>query len=585
MLNQFLPDWQELALQQQVAQLMVVRTTGHLFDSQMRYPQWEAAMAPLRHWIQDVGIGGVILLGGSAAELARRTQQLQDWSQIPLLLAADIEEGVGRRFEGATWMPPPLALGAIAQQDLSQACVYAEQYGTVTAQEAQAVGLNWILGPVVDVNNNPKNPAINVRAFGETPETVIPLIESFIRGTQGHGVLTAAKHFPGHGDTAVDPHLDLPLISHARDRLDRVELAPFWAAIATGVNAIMTAHLQVPALDPDRPASLSPLALTHLLRQEMGFDGLIVTDALVMQAITKHYGAYEAPVMALEAGSDVILMPVDPPGAIAAICEAIQTGRVSIDRLHQSLERLWRAKQIACAPVFQSGSGHEWDRALPELFQPERIAQPPALDLCRTILERSLQIHGTVKLETSEKLRASEQGSGQGRSPESPQKNQENRAIAPPMNLILVDNLLKANFLGLHTPAITRPQQWGYRLQWLDSQMPAATEYRAILGQLQSTPTLLQLFIRANPFQDTAGLVQIAQHFMTTLLNANHLQGLILYGSPYVWEQIHLLLPPSLPAVFTYGQMPMAQDIALDKLRELGLSLPRTAPADQEFTT
>ncbi|MGK7888086.1 MAG: glycoside hydrolase family 3 N-terminal domain-containing protein, partial [Leptolyngbyaceae cyanobacterium] len=375
-LGKFLPDWEPLSLSQQVAQLIMVRTTGHLFDGQRRYPRWEASNADLQHWIQELGIGGVILLGGSAAELALRTEQLQAWSQVPLLMAADIEEGVGRRFEGATWMPPPLALGAIAQQDLGQACNYARQLGTVTAREAKAIGINWILGPVVDVNNNPGNPVINVRAFGETPEVVIPLIEAFIQGTQGWGVLTAAKHFPGHGDTASDSHVELPLIPHSRERLEQIELAPFWAAIATKVSAIMTAHLQVPALDPDHPSSLSSLTLTNLLRQEMGFDGLIVTDALVMQAITKHYGAYEAPVMALEAGSDVILMPVDPPGTIAAICEAVQTGRLSRERIHASLERIWRAKQVACTPTLESGAGHAWETESVPTFQLEAIAQP-----------------------------------------------------------------------------------------------------------------------------------------------------------------------------------------------------------------
>lgn len=556
-----LPSWQQLSLKQQVAQLLVVRSSGHLFDREIRYPQWEAPTAKLRHWIEDLGIGGVILLGGSIAELAVRIQQMQSWTQVPLLIAADIEQGVGQRFSGATWMPPPMAIGAIAQYDLPQACDHARVMGAITAQEAQAVGLNWLLAPIVDVNNNPENPAISLRAFGETPETVIPLIEAFIQGTQGYSILTTAKHFPGHGDTSTDPHLDLPLIPHSRERLEQVELAPFRAAIAAGVSAVMTAHLQVPALDPDYPATLSSLVLTQLLRQEMGFEGLIVTDALVMQAITRHYGAYEAPIAALEAGADVILMPVDPPRTIEAICEAVQTGRLSRERLHASLERIWRAKQR----VFRSTLKSEQKQAVNESSPPwfESVAQPQADDFCRTVLHQSLTIHSP-----SPKLRQTLQ-----------QPDSTSDKTVSATNLIVVDNLLQASFLGIHTPAIRTPQGWGYRLQWVDSHMPV------IEGVKDLQPTLLQLFIQANPFQNTTGLVHIARRWLELLRSAGQLQALILYGSPYVWKQFVPLLPSEIPAVFSYGQIPTAQALALEKLLDLGLAIPGTEYIDHRFTT
>ncbi|HEY9646832.1 MAG TPA: glycoside hydrolase family 3 N-terminal domain-containing protein, partial [Chroococcidiopsis sp.] len=252
-----LPDWTDLPLPAQVAQLVVVRASGYLFDHQIQYPQWEPPAATLRHWIEDLGVGGVILLGASAVELGVRSQQLQGWASIPLLLCADIEEGVGQRFAGATWFPPPLALGAIAQRDMQQAVAYAEQMGAAIAQEALAIGLNWLLAPVADVNNNPANPVINVRAFGETAAAVSQLTTAFIRGAHRHRVLTTAKHFPGHGDTAIDSHLELPVIPHGRERLATTEFPPFAAAIAAGVDAVMTAHLQIPALDATYPATLS----------------------------------------------------------------------------------------------------------------------------------------------------------------------------------------------------------------------------------------------------------------------------------------------------------------------------------------
>lgn len=556
-----LPPWQELSLKQQVAQLLVVRTCGHLFDGEIRYPQWEATTAKLRHWIEDLGVGGVILLGGSTAELAVRIQQMQSWAQVPLLMAADIEQGVGQRFSGATWMPPAMALGAIARSNLPQACDRARAMGAITAEEAQAVGLNWLLAPIVDVNNNPENPAISLRAFGETPEIVIPLIEAFIQGAQDYSVLTTAKHFPGHGDTSTDPHLDLPLIPHPRERLDRVELAPFRAAIAAGVSSVMTAHLQVPALDPDYPATLSSLVLTKLLRQEMGFDGLIVTDALVMQAITRHYGAYEAPIMALEAGADVVLMPVDPPGTIEAIYQAVQTGRLSRERIYASLERIWQAKQ----QIFRTQKSEE-KRAVNESSYPwfESVAQPKADEFCRNVLEQSLTIHAASPVELRQIVQRSHSTSD---------------TTVKGTNLIIVDNLLQANFLGIHTPAIRTPQGWGYRLQWVDSQMPAIESIKDL------QPTLLQLFIQAIPFQNTTGLVQTAQRWLELLLEAGQLQGLILYGSPYVWQQFVPLLPSEIPAVFTYGQIPMAQAIALEKLLESGFAIEGKEYIDQRFTT
>lgn len=179
-----------------------------------------------------------------------------------MLIAADVEEGVGQRFAGATWFAPPMAIGTVAFEDSDKAQRYAEQMGSTTAQEALAMGINWILAPVVDVNNNHQNPVINVRSFGETPEAVSQLASAFIQGAHKYPVLTTAKHFPGQGDTATDSHLDLPVLPHTPPRLATVELPPFKAAIATGVDAVMSGHLLIPAWDSERPATLSQPILT-----------------------------------------------------------------------------------------------------------------------------------------------------------------------------------------------------------------------------------------------------------------------------------------------------------------------------------
>jgi beta-glucosidase len=294
-------------------------------------------------------------LGASAAELRLRTGQLQAWAgQRPLLLCADVEEGVGQRFEGASWLVPPLAVGRLHARDPQAAVEAAERYGHCTGREARAVGLNWVLGPVCDVNNNPANPVINVRAWGEDPATAGSLAAAFCRGLQAEGVLGCAKHFPGHGDTAADSHLELPLLPHDRARLEAIELPPFRSAIEAGVAAVMTAHLLLPALDPDRPATLSPAVLTELLRGELGFSGLVVTDALVMEAITGRWGAGEAAVLAVEAGADLVLMPADADQAIDAIVAAVEAGRLGLERIEAARERRRRALATVATPVSTS---------------------------------------------------------------------------------------------------------------------------------------------------------------------------------------------------------------------------------------
>jgi len=563
-----LPDWETLSLPQKVAQMVVVRASGHLFDPQIEYPDWEPSVAVLRHWVQDLGVGGVILLGGTAAEVGLRSHQLQDWAAIPLLISADIEEGVGQRFAGATRFPPPMAIAAIARQDLAQAIAHAEKMGEITAQEAIAIGLNWVLAPVVDVNNNPANPVINVRAWGETAEEVSQLTTAFIRGAQRHPVLTTAKHFPGHGDTAIDSHLDLPIISYDQTRLNAVELKPFVEAIAAQVDAVMTAHLQIPALDPVYPATLSPTILTGTLRQSLGFTGLIVTDALIMGAITSRYKANEVPVMAVEAGADIVLMPVDPEGAIEAICEAVETGRIPLERIHASLERIWIAKHKVISVPVTGDSSHAWEQTQPNPVQMEKLAQPDAIATATAILQASMQVHRPI-----------------------PSRLSARDTTQACRNLIMVDDALNCPFLSRSAPAIAIPQKLGYQLQVIDSHTPKIAldpdkiifEHELHPETADWNPTLLQLFIRSNPFRDSSGLTEVAMNWLKFLIQTEQLQALILYGTPYVLEQFVSLLPIEVPYVFTYGQMELAQAIALDALFELAIDpVEQSQPRSQE---
>ncbi|BAS59809.1 glycosyl hydrolase family 3 N terminal domain protein [Leptolyngbya boryana NIES-2135] len=537
----FLPNLDTLTLPQQVAQMVVVRASGFLFDHQIQYPIWEPPAATLEHWVKDLGVGGVILLGASAGEIALRTQQLQNWASTPLLICADVEEGVGQRFSGATWFPPPMSIAEIAKRDLPLACHYAEQMGSITAEESLAIGLNWLLSPTVDVNNNPNNPVINVRAFGETPEIVSELAKAFIRGAHQHPILTTAKHFPGHGDTAVDSHLELPLIPHDRARLEAIEFPPFRNAVSAGVDVVMSAHLQVPALDPNYPATLSPKVLTDELRQNLGFEGVIVTDALVMGAIANRYGTAEACVLAVEAGADIMLMPLEPEKAIDAVCEAVEAGRIDRDRIRASVERIWRAKQKACIPEIPSEEGHAWENlaSLPletnDLTQ--KIAQPEMLATNAQLLRDSMRVY-----QPNPSRLVTLSGVGQ--------------------NIVVVDSILDCEFLGRTAPAIAVPSQFGFtQTQIIDRHTPYID-----LSTRDASPSVLQLFIRGNPFRGIAGLTQAAQDWFTYLLNTDQLYAIVVYGSPYVLDRFIPQLPSDVPYVFSYGQMQSAQAISLEAL-------------------
>lgn len=524
-----IPDWQHLSLKQQIAQMVVVRASGYLFDHQIRYPAWEVSTSKLQQWLKELSLGGVILLGGSAAELSLKIQQLQATAAIPLLIAADLEEGVGQRFPGATWFPPPMALAEIAKNNLSLAQNYAVAMGKFTAQEALAVGVNWLLAPIVDVNNNPDNPVINIRAFGENPQIVSSLTSAFIQGAKTHPILTCAKHFPGHGDTATDSHLDLPTLPHSESRLQQIEIPPFQNAIALGVDSVMTAHLMIPAWDSRYPATLSSTILTGKLRKELGFDGLVVTDALIMGGVTKFASPEEIAVMAVAAGADILLMPNDPEVAIEAVYQAVQTGRLSESRIHASLERIWQAKRKLVA--YSSNLN--------------QLAQPPATLTVNAILRDSLQQGGNLPLKSQSK---------------------------PLRNLIVVDDVLNCSFLDLQTPAIAIPEQLGYQRQISD-------RYNLLSTQADSRSTLLQVFVRGNPFRGTAGLSKQAREFYQQLLRSGQIEGLIIYGSPYVKDWFTSQLTKDLPWVFSFGQMPLAQATALNTL--FGLSIEESSFENQ----
>ncbi len=346
-----------MTLDEKVAQLLVPSVSGVFSSTDSN------AFEGWRRLVRERKVGGVHVFGGSepvpavllnpsygtSGSRARRSQplemaallnRLQRESDVPLLVTADFEGGVGYQVEGATRLPRAMTMGA--SRDAGLVFRAAE----LAAREGRSLGVHVNFYPVVDVNNNPRNPIINLRSFGEDPALVGEMARAYVRGTHAGGMLATAKHFPGHGDTAVDTHLDLPTIDQPRTRLDAVELPPFRAAIAEGVDAVMSSHIVLPALDPTPgvPATLSRPILTGLLREELGFDGLVFTDAMEMQAIRDHFPAGEAAARAVRAGADLVLVPPDPEAAFRGIREAVDRGDLSSEQLDRSVRRILRAK-------------------------------------------------------------------------------------------------------------------------------------------------------------------------------------------------------------------------------------------------
>ena len=274
-----------------------------------------------------------------AAELLNRLQQD---SKLPLLVAADFERGVTMRLHGATGFPHAMAFGATGRID------YAEAFGRITAQEARAIGVHWNFFPDADVNSNPANPIINTRSFGEDPQQVGDLVVAYIRGARANGMLTTVKHFPGHGDTATDSHLSVAQVTGDRARLNNVELPPFRKAIEAGVDSVMVAHVTIPALEPDpnRVATTSPAIVTDLLKKQLGFKGIVVTDALDMAGLTRLYSANigRASVDAFKAGNDLLLIPADLDASYKAVLEAARSGEIPQAQLDASVLKLLKAK-------------------------------------------------------------------------------------------------------------------------------------------------------------------------------------------------------------------------------------------------
>ena len=313
----------------------------------------------------DLGVGGFIIFGGNVETVRRLTTDLLRRAERPLLLASDLERGAGQQVQGLTEFPPPLALAAMGDPGV------ARWAGAVTAQEARAVGINWIFAPVADLDVLPENPIVQTRAFGHDPQRVATLVRNWIEGCQGAGALACAKHYPGHGRTSVDSHIALPAVDESRERLSASDMVPFAVAAECGVAAMMTAHVAYPALDPSGlPATLSH-EIMRGLRESLGFNGLVVTDALIMDGALVGRRESDAAVEAVQSGVDVLLYPKDPRRVRDALVGAVESGALSRERVDAALERyrLALASATRSTPPVRRGPFESADALADALLQ------------------------------------------------------------------------------------------------------------------------------------------------------------------------------------------------------------------------
>ncbi|PYS45025.1 MAG: hypothetical protein DMF71_01435 [Acidobacteria bacterium] len=356
-------DWanqklKRMSLDEKIGQLISVGVNATFLN------QDSEAFKALRHQVVDNHVGGIILFRGPVYESVVLVNRMQELAKYPLLISSDLEAGSGMRFDDTVNFPWNMAIAATGNPD------YARRAGELTGREARAMGIQQIYAPVSDVNNNAANPVINVRSYGEDPIDVGRFVAAFVAGAQHAGVIATAKHFPGHGDTATDSHRGLPEIDVTRERLNSVELVPFRAAVNAGVGAVMDGHIGLPLIDPTAimplpsnvklkpietqdgeivvqkgtmPTTLSPV-MNGILRKDLHFDGLIVTDAMSMSGLTLYFTQAEASVRAIEAGADLLLKPADPDASLRGVRDAVKTGRLSEQRIEESTRKVLAAK-------------------------------------------------------------------------------------------------------------------------------------------------------------------------------------------------------------------------------------------------
>lgn len=502
-----------------------------------------------QHWVRDLHIGGLIVVnrvvGGQVRnadpyQMAVFLNRMQRMSRVPLLVSADFERGASMRVSETVKFPHNMAYGAAR-----------DYYGTKleaaqTALEARALGVHWVFAPDADVNNNPENPIINIRSYGEDPADVARHVEAYIDGAHSDPnvkVLVTVKHFPGHGDTATDTHMGLATLPVGRDRLNAIEWVPFRAAIARGVDAVMSAHIALPAVEPrEIPATVSEKVLTGVLRDELGFKGIVVTDAMDMQGLTKQFPGGEASVRALEAGVDVLLMPRDADQALTAILDAVRTGRITRKRIDASVSKVLAAKArlgLARRRVVDVESIND------VLQSPEAEGRVQSTaDAAITLVRND---HDVVPL----------------------------RDPAKSCLVVLADNRYSQNGRQLMTEAAKRAPKMQMRL--LDAGASELDVKDSVDAAASCEAVVVAAFVTASAYRGSVALPGATADFMNRLIAGKTPVALLSFGNPYLIRAF-----PNVGAYLAMFSTVPASEIAAAKalFGEIGITgkLPVTIP-------
>jgi beta-N-acetylhexosaminidase len=556
----------KMSLEEKIGQLISVGVNATFLN------QDSDAYRTLKHHIEDNKVGGIILFRGPVYESVILVNRMQQLARYPLLISADLEAGAGMRFDDTVNFPWNMAVGATGNPE------YARRQGEITAREARALGVYQIFAPVVDVNNNAANPVINVRSYGEDPAEVARFAAAFTEGAQNAGAIATAKHFPGHGDTAVDSHRGLPEINVNRERLNTVEFVPFQASVNAGVGAVMVGHIALPQIDatavkplPENmkskpidtdqngeiieekaamPATMSPV-IGHILRNDLKFDGMIVTDALSMSGLTIYFTPEEAAVRALEADADMLLKPADVDASFRGVLQAVKSGRITEQRVEESARRILAAK---------------YDLGLVE----QRITPIDSIDRIvgsRDVMALATEIaeHAITLVRDEDKL--------------VPLKNL--KAGVRVFNLA-VTNGDDRNWIA--NPFVSRVSRTGLKVETvvLDERSTEQEVQKAVERAKSADVVIASLYGRVRSGQvSSVGVPQSGARALTALIEAKAPIVGISFGNPYLLQNF----PGLRTYLVAYGDMPALQQAAarallgeIDVTGKLPISLPGLYP-------
>ncbi|MCX8056331.1 MAG: glycoside hydrolase family 3 protein [Ignavibacteria bacterium] len=480
----------KMSLEEKAGQMVFPNVNGiYMSDDSPEYER-------LKFLVKEKHVGGLIFFTSDLYEQVILTNKMQSIAKFPLLISADYEHGITMRIDGATPFPNVMALGAVDDEQLTY------EMAKVIAKEAKAIGVHHNYAPVADVNNNPFNPIINTRSFGENPELVARHSTVFIKGLQENGMIATSKHFPGHGNTEIDSHLDLPVIKSNLDELHQIELYPFKEHIQAGVMSIMVGHLAVPSIEGDSgiPASLSKKIIKELLQNQLGFNGLIVTDALNMHGITNFYSTADATIEAIKAGNDCILFPDNPIESIDAIINAVKSGIISEERINQSVRKILITKKAV---------GLDKNRFVDVNEISSIVGIKPHLELAKIISRKSITLlkneNNLIPLQTANKKFA---------------------------HIIIADS--------------RNDNDGEFFRRTLKSKIPSITFTRILLNSGESDYNfalescsnsdviIVSIYSKVRSYQGTLGINEKQKEFVRKILKLNRPVVLISHGNPYV---------------------------------------------------